>query len=309
MVSDLLHEPPEPAVRLPEPAREPVLITRTDPLNQRAVAARAVSTDAARARSTTGRQQVAKADPPPRPVRLSAAQLQRLEDMSKERERANIPSWDRRPYGAVSDRPLDERLAESIDLARQQDRAATEATEQARLLSERLVEEKAGGQSYVAEMVEVLDQADRHVAAARTYADTEAAAAGSTREAAEHLAHLAAADGKGRIALRLAGTSQKEHTRLTQEAKTRRAAAWTVESEARIAGNRKREAAWQTVRDSPALGSSQHTPAAELDVLADGLAAMRRDLPAQGQARDARDLQEPARLHGQAVSARTEATS
>jgi hypothetical protein len=278
MVSDLLRTPPEPAI-LPGQTRERIRAASSEPLSRRASAARSVS-------ATAPKKQLQSAEPE---LQLTAEQLQQLADLSEERERAKVTAWNRRPYGERTDGELALLLSDSLSGARGQDRSAIEASEKAPQLSERLATEQELGQT----------RGQRYVADA-----------GAAREAAEHLGHLSAADGKGRLALRFVGTSRKEHERLTREARERRAAAWNAESDARIAANRAQTAAWETVRDSPyagAMDATRHTPPGDIDVLTDQLAAMRRELPVRGQHMDTSDLQTAALTHGQATKAKADA--
>ncbi|MBL1288116.1 hypothetical protein ACFTXO_18065 [Streptomyces sp. NPDC057067] len=97
----------------------------------------------------------------------------------------------------------------------------------------------------------LLDQADEHLAAARIEQAREQAAAEVAATADEHLRVLGAADGKSRFALRMAGTSRKEHTQLTKQAEADRAAAWREGADARVAARQAAADAWKVLRDSP----------------------------------------------------------
>uniref|UniRef100_A0A8D3WQ82 Uncharacterized protein n=2 Tax=Streptomyces TaxID=1883 RepID=A0A8D3WQ82_STRFA len=153
MVSDLLHEPPAPAV-MPSP-------TRTH----------AVRASAARARSTTVHDQRQRAAQPQREYRLTDAQKQRLADMQEERELAGVRAWNRRPYGDRTDQELTRLIANGPVDARREDRAAAAAEESERALLQEIAEAEAGGTSLgqieVAPIYVLLDQADEHLAAAR----------------------------------------------------------------------------------------------------------------------------------------------
>ncbi|MGX1956070.1 MobF family relaxase, partial [Streptomyces anulatus] len=122
----------------------------------------------------------------------------------------------------------------------------------------------------------------------------------------EHLRVLAAADSKSRIALRLAGTSRKEHTQLKTQAETDRTAARREAADARGAAGRAAADAWATVRHSPystVLGATGRAP--DVDTLTSRLTEMRRTtVPALAQQKDAGDQKRVARLHGQATTAK-----
>src|SRR6478735_9382965 len=126
MVSDLLHEPPAPAV-MPSP-------TRTH----------AVRASAARARSTTVHDQRQRAAQPQREYRLTDAQKQRLADMQEERELAGVWAWNRRPYGDRTDQELTRLIANGPVDARREDRAAAAAEESERALLQEIAEAEAG---------------------------------------------------------------------------------------------------------------------------------------------------------------------
>lgn len=119
----------------------------------------------------------------------------------------------------------------------------------------------------------------------------------------EQKQQLAAANGKSRMALRMAGTSRKEHRQLTQQATEQRTAGRRKGADARVAASRAAEAAWTALRTSPyaaVLGATQHqTP--DVDTLAARLTEMRETLV------PARDQKKISRAHGQAAKARENA--
>ncbi|MDX2748531.1 MobF family relaxase [Streptomyces sp. NRRL_B-2557] len=296
MVSDLLHEPPAPAV-VPSP-------TRTH----------AVRTSAARARSTTVHDPRQREAQPQREYRLTDEQKQRLADMQEERELAGVRAWNRRPYGDRTDQELTKLIATGPVDARREDKAAAEAEATERALQEQLAPDRARGetrgQREVAPIYPLLDRADEQLAIARTEQARETAMAVHAAKADEHLRVLAAAEGKGRIALRMAGTSRKEHRQLTQEATEQRAAGWREAADARVAASRAAEAAWEIVRSSPyadMLGATERQ-APDIDTLAARLTEMRETrIPARIQQIDTGDEKRLSRDHGQATKARENA--
>ncbi|MCY1677033.1 MobF family relaxase [Streptomyces sp. NPDC048212] len=296
MVSDLFHEPPAPAV-VPSP-------TRTH----------AVRASAARARSTTVHDQRQRAAQPQREYRLTDEQKQRLADMQEERELAGVRAWNRRPYGDRTDQELTRLIANGPVDARREDRAAAAAEESERALLQEIAEAEAGGTSLgqieVAPIYVLLDQADEHLAAARVEQAREQAVAEVAATADEHLRVLGAADGKSRFALRMAGTSRKEHTQLTKQAEAARAAAWREGADARVAARQAAADAWKVLRVSPyvtVLGATERQ-APDVDTLATRLAEMRETkVPARAQQKDTGDEKRVARFHGQATTARENA--
>lgn len=146
---------------------------------------------------------------------------------------------------------------------------------------------------------------------ARTEQARETAAAQVAATADEHLRVLAAADSKSRIALRMAGTSRKEHTQLKTQAETDRTAARREAADARSAAGRAAADAWKTVRESPyatVLGATERqTP--DLDTLATRLTEMRQQqVPARALQKDVGDQKRIARFHGQAATAKETAS-
>ncbi|MFJ8982907.1 MobF family relaxase [Streptomyces sp. NPDC102282] len=296
MVSDLLHEPPAPAV-VPSPTR-----------------AHAVRASAARARSTTVHDQRQREAQPLREYRLTDEQKQRLADMQEERELAGVRAWNRRPYGDRTDQELTKLIANGPVDARRQDKAAFEAEATERALQEQIAADRARGETRgrreVAPIYQLLDRADEQLVIARTEQARETAMAVHAAKADEHLRILAAAEGKGRIALRMAGTSRKEHKQLTLEATEQRAAGWREAADARVAASRAAEAAWEIVRSSPyadVLGATERR-ALDVDTLAARLTEMRETrIPARIQQIDTGDEKRVSRAHGQAAKAREEA--
>ncbi|MFF4249503.1 MobF family relaxase [Streptomyces sp. NPDC001822] len=297
MVSDLLHQPPGPAV-VPSPTR-----------TQNVVAS------AARARSTTVHDpRRREAQPQQHEYRLTDEQKQRLADMQEERELAGVGAWNRRPYGDRTDQELNRLIASGPVDARREDQAAAQAEATERGLQEQIAADRDSGESRgrreVAPIYPLLDRADEQLALARSEQARQTAAAESAARADEHLRVLAAAEHKGRLALRLAGTSRKEHRQLTQQATEERAAGWREEADARIAASRAAEAAWETVRSSPyadVLGATERQAPA-VDTLAARLTEMREiRVPARVQQIDTGDERRLSRVHGQAAKARENA--
>ncbi|MEU1125536.1 hypothetical protein ABZ371_18710 [Streptomyces sp. NPDC005899] len=162
----------------------------------------------------------------------------------------------------------------------------------------------------MAPVVLLLDRADAQLAGALTERARETAAAEVATQADEYLRILAAADGKGWIALRLAGTSRTEHRQLTLKATQERATALSEAAEARAAAFRAAEAAWSMIRSSPyatGLGAIE-LQAPDVDAQAIRLTEMRGTMvPARIQQIDTGDERRASRAHGQAAAARGKA--
>ncbi|MFJ8754563.1 MobF family relaxase [Streptomyces sp. NPDC102441] len=288
MASDLLHEPPALApVVVPSPTR---------------------------ARSTTIHDQHHReAEPQPREYRLTDEQKQRLADMQEERELAGVRAWNRRPYDDRTDQELTRLIATGPVDARREDLAAAEAEKTERALLEQIAADKTRGETRgrreAAPIYLLLDRADEQLAVASAEQARETAAAEVAVKADERLRLLATADDKGRIALRLAGTSRKEHRQLAQQATEERATAWREAADAGAAASRAAEAAWEIVRSSPyaaVLGATEQVP--DADALAARLTEMRETrIPARVQQIDTGDEKSVSRAHGQATRARENA--
>ncbi|WP_331764354.1 MobF family relaxase [Streptomyces sp. NBC_01506] len=306
MVSDLLREPPE-------PARLPAQVVRADDFEarQRALERRA---DAAAATSPSVRlpeQQEAVSGP--YTAGLSDEHLARLEAIDKEREQREIPSWKKRPYGRPSGQKLARVLRDNEDAAGRCDRAAAAADREAEEIRERLDEQKAAGQTrgqkYVGEAREVLGQAEELLATARREAGAAATAAATAAQITGYIEQVKETGEKGRLALRLAGTSRKESKALTREYEGQRAAAWQEEARAKSAARDAGDAAWELLRTDAAtksLVAGQYRPKTTED-LAERLDELRVAVPHTGHRMDVRDLESVARAHGRAVEQRANA--
>ncbi|GAA2560201.1 hypothetical protein GCM10010295_57570 [Streptomyces intermedius] len=303
MVSDLFHEPPAPAAAQSVPA--PASPVRS-PVDRRAAVARSRSTTVPlhREEEVTTPQH-----------RLSEEQKHRLAEMQEERERAGVQPWNTRPYGGASPRQLAQLVAVERDIE-PEERAAADADAAAKALTEQLAADQAAGetrgQRETAPMYLMLDQADEHLAAARTAQAREKAASEVAATADEHLRILALSDDKSRLALRMAGTSRKEHKELTRRAEADRAAARVEAADARMDANRAAHRAWETVRTSPYASVLKATPyqLPDVDTLGARLTEMRETLvPARARQIDTGDQKRLSALHGQAAKAREAAAT
>ncbi|MEV0011082.1 MobF family relaxase [Streptomyces sp. NPDC047973] len=237
-----------------------------------------------------------------------------LAGLVEESERAGIQLWNQRPYGSRTDQDLARLVAAAPAAALREERAAAEAAETERALMERIASDQARGESRgrreTSFLHPLLDRAEEQLRLARAAQARETAAAARAAKADELLRQLATADGKGRIALRLAGTSRREHRQLTQQATEQRADGWREASEARIAASRAAEAAWETLRSSPyaaVLGATDQQ-APDTDSLAARLTEMReRRVPAHAQQIDTHDQKALSRAHGDVTRARKNA--
>ncbi|WP_331721785.1 relaxase domain-containing protein (plasmid) [Streptomyces sp. NBC_01102] len=333
MISDLLREPPEPAYVPAQAVREDEARIRareeSEAALRRAHEATTVSPARARAAYEQAQQLAAEAhestgadrgaDAPAvslEPVtdedaRERAASEKRMAENQRRREMASVQSWKRRPFGRQSDTDLDRRIGLSFKAAEDGDRYAAEKEREARVLEERLAQEKEAGQTrgqaYVANAATVLDQAE---AQAKKAAEENAKAL-NARTAAEqkdeHLrTYLEPRRKAGFVERRRLGFTVKQLEADISAVTAERAALWTEASRAENAARDHRLEAWKLVRESNFAGQFRDLDAdkpapKELDVVTERLATMRDRLPDVEQRLDRRDAQTLARLHGEAA--------
>ncbi|MET7858167.1 MobF family relaxase [Streptomyces sp. NPDC005318] len=322
MISDLLREPPTPAV-LPVQATQERPVVHGPPA-ERAAAAGAVLPYVEQAeREQAHRAPVRREQPVPERalddetvLELSEDRQQQLAEFQRQRAMRAIPSWTDRPYGTMSDADLCWKPGDALQRAKICDQGALQDGEEARVLAERLAQEKAHGQTKGqrrgAEVIVLLDHANGHLRTAREELGQAVLAQAAVREANAALERLEANNSKGRVALRLASTSKKEHQELTECYRAQRAAGWSEGSRATSAANTARTEAWDTIRGSEfadvfrEMGATQPAPR-DIDDVARKLAAMRAHVPAFAQRVDTKDLKQLARLHGQVTKYRNSA--
>ncbi|MFE1288624.1 MobF family relaxase [Streptomyces sp. NPDC058751] len=296
MVSDLLQEPPAPAL-LPQQRDLSAEEARADAerrLRQSRMArhgrAKSVSLSARQAQSEARREDEAR-----RSEERAKQLLARLRAGAEERA---VPSWTKRIYGAASPQELNRLIAEGDRYAADAEATVTEAENKARELAARLDHEKATGQPtrgqrFATEAGEVLDQADAHVATAREHLQTAFAAAGHADDRARQLANVAESEGKGCIALRLARTSLKEYRELTGSLSSERAAYLQMEADAKRDARQALREAWEQVRQSRFAESfgvaSTPVPPADVEKVAERLVEMRSGAERRGHSMDKRD--------------------
>jgi conjugative relaxase-like TrwC/TraI family protein len=310
MVSDLLREPPEPAV-LPaqavrpreaaqEPPDGPPLPSPADPAQAEATAAQeAVRRRAAAARATS-------------PLRPRHTKPEPEAELSGDQQQLAVPSWSdsaARPYGRHPDAALVRLAADYDQRAALAEQAAAAAALRATELDERLEREHAAGatrgQRAAADVAAVLDAADRHMTTALAHQEQADTARAALAHSDAALAALRAHDGKGRLELRLAGTSRKEHRQLTAHHTAARAEQTTALLRADAAATADTETAWRAVRASAAAEllhdqvAGQPQPSGVHETT-HRLAVLRRALPELARRIDRADMQDAARLHGTA---------
>ncbi|NWF28006.1 relaxase domain-containing protein [Streptomyces sp. PKU-EA00015] len=315
MVSDLLREPPA-AAQLPlqrdlsaEEARAESERRLRQAHMARAARSKSVSLSSRQAHNEAQREEQAR-----RSEEKAKQLLARIQAGAEERA---VPSLTKRIYGRVSPQELNQLIAEGDRLAADFEAAAAKAETEARTLAARLDHEKATGQPTrgqleAAEAREVLDQAHAHVADARGHLETELAAARHAADRARQLAKVAESEGKGRIALRLAGTSLKEYRELTQRLSGERAAYLQMEADAKRDARQSLREAWDVVQQSRFAESFGvvRTPVPDhVEKVAERLVEMRSVAERRGHNMDKRDRDDVGRATQKAGEFREHAAS
>lgn len=226
--------------------------------------------------------------------------LARLKAGTEERA---VPSWRTRVYGTLSLQELNRRIAEGNRLAAEAETEVVKAETTARELAARLDREQAAGQPtrgqrFAAEAGQILDEAETHLATAREHERTAVAATGQAEDRTNQLAKLAESEGKGRLALRLAGTSLKEHRELTQRLTAVRAAYWNMAADARRDARQALDKAWETIRESQIaqpLGAAGQQEPDRADTAAERFLEMRSTAARHGHSIDKRDRDDVSR--------------
>ncbi|AVZ77990.1 hypothetical protein SLUN_38850 (plasmid) [Streptomyces lunaelactis] len=205
-------------------------------------------------------------------------------EQEEARPEPEFESWDDRKYGHISAQKLTSMIAERTAEARRAERLAADYTRQAEAWRAQLAAPVTPGQERAREVGEVLDRADQFAAVAATEWDNERQAREAMRSAQEIQRQLLEAQGKSRLALRLAGTSRKETIALSAEYSERESEAYREILRARRAAEEAQREAWATIRSPETVqwfedqGSRREAPR-YADELQDKLAAMRERLP------------------------------
>ncbi|MFD9496872.1 MobF family relaxase [Streptomyces sp. NPDC060005] len=303
MVSDLLHEPPAPAVL---PAQRDLAAEEARADAERRLS-RARMAAAGRAKSTTLRP-----SPPGREdqLRLTEEQQERLRRLKEQRDEREVPSWRTRPYGTLTDAELDQRIASKLRSARRQDEAADAVEKRLTdLVGKMSAATDAGttvGQMWAAEAGRVLDSAEQLLATVHNEMDTAAAHESTAEQRTDWIDDLRKAEDKGWLTLRLAGTSRKEQKALTAQYTAERAQAWQEASRASVAARETLREAWALVHDSPFASTLQAGKAVPGDVeaVARSFAQMRETASRHGHTLDVRNGQRVASMESDLATQR-----
>ncbi|MFJ4343189.1 MobF family relaxase [Streptomyces sp. NPDC088915] len=329
MISDLLREPPAPA-RVPVQAvRDDEAVARAreevEAALRRVRAATAVSPGHGHAAYEQAQRLAAEETPVRteapdgpavdlRPADEDAAQertdhLTRLAESQRQREIAAMPSWQTRPYGKRSDAGLAHLVSISRDAAYYAEGSAQAAQEKARVLEERLDQERQAGQTrgqaFVAEAATLLQQAEEKAQeATQAVARSLIAEAEAGKRRAHLRDYLEPKKDLSRWERLRAGVTKKEIAADIAHVTAERAAWDTEASDARIAARDARTAAWEMIRNSQFAGyfrdvGIKNSAPNDVATVTERLTAMREQLPDIEQHIDRRDAQTLARLRGE----------
>ncbi|TLQ39013.1 MobF family relaxase [Streptomyces marianii] len=202
-------------------------------------------------------------------------------------EEPAFPVWDdrdARPYGTVPTARLEARLAKALRGAAVAERMADEQAREANSLAAALSERPSAGQRAAAEAAALIAEADRLAALAQQENLTALQAGAAAEKATRIRDQVQQASGRGRIALRLAGTSRAEQQALTSHYGRQAAHDQEQQQRAQRAADTARTKAWQTIRTSPyaeafrAEGALGETPT-DATLIRQRLAAMAARIP------------------------------
>ncbi|MBM9506741.1 MobF family relaxase [Actinacidiphila acididurans] len=192
-----------------------------------------------------------------------------------------FPDWRNRPYGAVPAVHLDRQLADAVGRAEDARRQAKEIERRAAARETELAATPTPGQARAAAAAAVLETADRLAVTAAEQsarAEQQTAAAARARGVWEEVARSL---NKGRLALRLAGTSRRETEQIVaqhqQQEREAVAAAHSADAKARTATRQ----AWETatpVGDMAGVDTRTAAPRTAADLQAK-LRELREQLP------------------------------
>ncbi|MEU2076603.1 MobF family relaxase [Streptomyces sp. NPDC013489] len=334
MISDLLREPPAPAYVPAQAVEREHEVARevSEAASQRAKDA--VEVTSARAQETYEQAQRLAAeahdtaegtdrttvvpeleDLNADDARERAANEKRLADSARRREVASIESWKSRPYGVRSDADLQRAAGLSGMAAKDAEDSAAKKTEEARVLEERLdLEKKSGqtrGQTFVGRAKTLLEEAEKKAKEAAQELGREQLAKAKAEELGRYLTdHIEPKKDYTRWQRIGAGITKKQIDEDIKAVTKDRAAAWTEESDARIAkGNALREA-WETVRksefaehfrDEDGTRFAKKPAPDSVATVTERLQQMREQLPDIELRLDRHDAQELAALKGEAT--------
>ncbi|MFD9410148.1 MobF family relaxase [Streptomyces sp. NPDC059989] len=229
------------------------------------------------------------------------------------REEPACTPWQQRPYGHLPAQQLAARAADASAAAQRAQDMAAEQERQAGVQQSRLDAPVTPGGAFAAEAYEVLSRAGAWTHRAREEAERHAAALRHAESMRRVLERIEQSAEKGRLALRLAGTSRKETLALaTQYEQQRTAAADEAQRASRASAQALREG-WQAVAAHPhisllAQDGGAATPPGDVRAMDLLLEAMRRRVPALAARLDAQVAEDIERLRAGAAAQRTAAT-
>ncbi|MFC9295752.1 MobF family relaxase [Streptomyces sp. NPDC057011] len=229
------------------------------------------------------------------------------------REEPAYTPWQQRPYGHLPAQHLTARAAEAGAAAQRAEDMAAEHERQAGVQQSRLDAPVTPGGAFAAEAYEVLSRAGAWTQRAREEAERHAAALRHAESMRHVLERIEQSAQKGRLALRLAGTSRKETAALATQYEQQRAAAADEAQRASRASAQALREGWQALAAHPhtsllAQGGAALTPPGDVRAMDLLLEAMRRRVPVLAARLDARLAEDIERLRADEAAQRAAAT-
>ncbi|WP_237291739.1 MobF family relaxase [Streptomyces sp. Sge12] len=309
MISDELRPAPEP-VRAPVPRQVELDQARDDAAAALQQARHTVSSRAARVKSPSAQPSLrhdAEAEARRTPASAPAPEARRGEG-------APIPPWKERPYGGRGDEELAGTIAACLAEAKRYEEKAAQAREGHEALRVRLEQDLAQGATrgsqWAQEAGAVLDSAIAHLTTAIEEAGRARQADEQATQARRILPGITRQLESSWIALRLAGSSKAEVSKLREHYLDKAVTGEEELARARRTSDAARLAAWDAVKESrfaSTLGATGSAPV--LEEMAPRLAAMRELLPQRAQALDIGDQNTLGELNGIVRAAGQEAAN
>ncbi|MGP9023199.1 MobF family relaxase (plasmid) [Streptomyces sp. BR1] len=315
MVSDLLREPPAPALpKQHDLAAEEARAEAERRLRQTRMA------KAARAKSTTIRRSSpadqAQGEALREEAEFTQEQLDRLHQKLRQmREEREVEPWTSRSYGTLTDLELDRTITRKLNVAKEQDQSADKTekklTEILDDISQAETQGTTPGQQWAAEAISLLDQAEKSLTAVYTELDTVENQKQTAQQRTEWLAELRKADDKNVVQLWMGLTTRKAHKELVKKVTAERTEAWEKQSKASVAAGKTITETWETLRTSrfaETLKANRPAPG-DIEAVSKALTEMRAAAAKHGHSIDVSNAQDVGSLQKKLATQRGAAES
>ncbi|GHI90462.1 MobF family relaxase [Streptomyces xanthophaeus] len=231
------------------------------------------------------------------------------------REEPAFTPWQQRPYGHLPTQHLTTRAADEAASAQRAEQAATEYERQAGEQQGRLDAPVTPGGAFATEAYEVLGRAGAWTDRAREEAQRHAAAQRHATSVLRILERIEQSAQKGRMALRLAGTSRKETLAVSAQYRQQHTAAVTEAERAASASAQALHEAWQTLTGyqhfsllaQGGAAAATATPPGDVRAMETLLVPLRQRVPVLAARLDARIAEDVQQLRSSATAQRAAA--